>query len=181
MKRRSLLTSVATTALLGVSTTGCLQPLDQSTEATSSGCAPGYRELAQSFPSSIAEEASNGLTLNLSPDTVTPPEPVTATLKNTADSPTEIYDTDRLAIQWLNSKNDWATVLGVAEDYSWNNATTSLEAGDTREWQFRLKRSGFPEPYERCTSFVPGRYRFVYWGRPNDQAPLAIPFEITDT
>lgn len=180
MKRRSLIASTAT-VLLGVSTTGCMELLGQSTEAADSSCAPGHRELDQDFPSIMSADAPNGLSLSLSTDTITPPEPVTATLENTGDSPVEIYDTDRLAIQWRNSSDNWTTVLGVAEDYTWNDATTSLEVGGTREWQFRLERGGFPDPYERCSAFVSGTYRFVYWGRPNDQPPLAVPFEVTET
>jgi hypothetical protein len=181
MKRRSLLTSAAATAFLGVSFAGCTELLGQPTEADGGGCAPGYREIDRAFPSTIPDNAPNGLTLQLSQRTVTPPDPVTATLENTADSSIEIYDTDRLAVQGLNSSEEWTTVLGVPDNYTWNDATTTLEAGGTREWEFGLERGGFPEPYERCTAFVPGRYRFVYWGQPDDRTPLAVPIEVQDT
>lgn len=180
MKRRSLLASTAT-VLLGASTAGCMQSLGESIGGDDGGCAPGHRELNQNFPSKISADDPDGLTLSLSADTITPPEPATATLENTGDSPVEIYDTDRIAIQWLNSSDNWTNAIGIDEDHTWNDATTSLEVGGTREWEFRLKRGGFPEPYERCLGFVPGTYRFVYWGLPNEQPPLAVPFEVTDT
>ncbi len=157
MQRRSLLTSASTAALLGVFTAGCMELLGQSSESAGSGCAPEYREIDHALPSTILSQAPSGLLLRLSPSDVTPPEPVTATLENTADTSVEIYDTDRLAVQWRNSSEEWTTVLGVSEDYSWNDATTSLEVGKNARVAIQTR-----------TRWLPGPLRALHRIRPRD-------------
>lgn len=177
MDRRSLLRSVPAVGI-GGALAGCLRMLQEDDNV----CTPGYRRIDDRLSPIPILDYIEYLSLNVSPPTVTPPDEFTVELTNEAKTRIPTLGPNRYMIQRLSSDGNWINTLGVPTDYEWDDDTVHLEPGDEFTWKIEPKRGGFPAAFERCTSYTPATYRFVYWGLSRTDTGLAIaaPFEILE-
>lgn len=152
-------------------------------------CGPDYRSLAPELEERTIVSADQvpGLSLAV-PAEVESGTDFAITVTNESTRDVEIYDEKRFAIQALRDAGSPVTILGIEDDYEWDDRTITLSPNDGRSWVFHAEGSmiakEYLEPYKFCSMMTPGRYRLVFWGLPDDSAgdPLALAteFEIVE-
>lgn len=108
-------------------------------------------------------------------------EAVTVSLTNAGQTTVETGHCSSYSVQ-LHTEAGWQDVRGARTDVTiaYPDVLVRHDPGDGFEWNLTLTDPGVVGAFEGmrvCPALQPGRYRFVYWGLPDDAA-VGVAFDV---
>lgn len=183
MRRRTVL------AALGATTFGgCLSQAEQlanqktktMTQQTPPECDNDLSLLTTDLDQkyTIKKGTNERFSLKIEPASVNLGQDISIHLKNISSESQRTGSRDHYAIQ-KNDNGEWNHIFSTKGDVLLDAQAVDHGPSDGFTWEFTVSPMGFSiGPYYVCKELNPGKYRFVYFGLPNDAA-LESAFEIS--
>lgn len=184
MRRRTVLAALGTT-IFG----GCLsqeqrlgnQKTKTMTQQTPPACDSDLSLLTTGLDQNytIKKGTNERFSLKIDPASVNLGQDISIHLKNISPETQRTGSRDHYAIQKEGEDGKWNHIFSTKENAPLDAQAADHAPSDGFTWDFTASPIGFSTgPYYVCKELKPGKYRFVYFGLPDDAA-LENTFEIT--
>jgi len=187
---------ISTISGLALTLSGCVSfntsdnntPLNNSFEqkgaSPSSGeLCEGYSPLSPDWPAHTGP--INGFDITVEQRNISIGDYLKVSLKNVSSSDNLTGNKKKYDIQYQNDGR-WQSIIATEENAVHSDDGVSHPPGEGFQWELRFTKDGLsnstghPPTYYICGQIRPGNYRFIYWGIPDTEYGIGVPFTVNE-